>query len=139
MGMKTRMQQYETGIHTELLIPISKLVSERMQMLVQANKAIVGKNAFAHSSGIHQDGVLKMKNNYEIIDPADVGANGSEIVLTARSGRAALAHKAKELGFHLEREELNEAYHRFLLLADRVKNVQKQDLLSLFTQPAAIR
>jgi 2-isopropylmalate synthase len=139
MVMKTRMQQYETGIHTGLLIPISKLVSERMQMLVQANKAIVGKNAFAHSSGIHQDGVLKMKNNYEIIDPADVGANGSEIVLTARSGRAALAHKAKELGFHLEREELNEAYHRFLLLADRVKNVQKQDLLSLFTQPAAIR
>jgi len=121
----------QTNINTQHLNPISKMVSRMMRMPVQANKAIVGANAFAHSSGIHQDGVLKNRENYEIIDPAVVGAGDSQIVLTARSGRAALNYRLEKLGFVLSREELNNTYGRFLTLADRLKDVNDVDLEQL--------
>lgn len=121
----------QTNINTQHLNPMSKIVSRTMRMPVQPNKAIVGSNAFAHSSGIHQDGVLKNRENYEIIDPADVGAGDSQIVLTARSGRAALNFRLEKLGINLSREELNETYERFLLLADKKKNVEDADLEQL--------
>jgi 2-isopropylmalate synthase len=118
----------DTSINTRMLNPISQLVSERMGMIVQPNKAIVGENAFAHSSGIHQDGVIKERSTYEIIDPEEVGVSTSKIVLTARSGRAALAFRAKEIGVHLTKEELDVAYIAFLELADRKKEVNDADL-----------
>lgn len=121
----------QTNINTQHLNPISKIVSRTMRMPVQPNKAIVGANAFAHSSGIHQDGVLKNRENYEIIDPAEVGAGDSQIVLTARSGRAALNFRLEKLGINLGREELNEAYERFLVLADSKKNITDSDLEEL--------
>jgi 2-isopropylmalate synthase len=99
-----------------------------MSMPVQANKAIVGRNAFAHSSGIHQDGVLKYRENYEIIDPKEVGIKESSIILTARSGRAALSHRLEALGFTYGKEELDDIYHRFLLLADKKKEINDEDL-----------
>jgi 2-isopropylmalate synthase len=99
-----------------------------MSMPVQANKAIVGRNAFAHSSGIHQDGVLKNRENYEIIDPVEVGIRESSIILTARSGRAALNHRLELLGFNLGKEELDDVYHRFLLLADKKKEINDEDI-----------
>ena len=102
-----------------------------MRMPVQANKAIVGRNAFAHSSGIHQDGFLKHAENYEIINPADVGVPSSSIVLTARSGRAALKHRAELLGHRVEGEELNTLYENFLVLADERKEVTDADLILL--------
>ena len=139
MILKKRRSQYVTNINTALLNPISRLIADQMNMPVQANKAIVGSNAFAHSSGIHQDGILKMKENYEIIDPMEVGVNDFKIVLTARSGRAALAYKAKELGVHLSGDFLKEKYDEFLILADRVKFVEKhhlEQLLSLKAVPA---
>jgi 2-isopropylmalate synthase len=98
-------------------------------MPIQPNKAIVGRNAFAHSSGIHQDGVLKNRENYEIIDPNDVGISESSIVLSARSGRAALSHHLQRLGFTLTAEELDDAYNKFLKLADRKKDINDDDLL----------
>lgn len=122
----------DTRINTKMLRPISLLVSERMGMVVQPNKAIVGDNAFAHSSGIHQDGVIKERSTYEIIDPADVGVETSKIVLTARSGRAALAFRAKEIGVHLTKEELDAAYSSFLALADKKKEVNDNDLIEMF-------
>jgi 2-isopropylmalate synthase len=131
MILKKRLPAYTTGINTKMLNSVSRLISENMNMPVQANKAIVGDNAFAHSSGIHQDGVLKMRENYEIIDPLEVGVDHSKIVLTARSGRAALAYKAKQLGYNLLGEELNHTYERFLLVADEVKFVKKEHLLQL--------
>jgi len=99
-----------------------------MSMPVQANKAIVGRNAFAHSSGIHQDGVLKNRENYEIIDPKEVGIRESSIILTARSGRAALNHRLELLGINLGKEELDEIYHRFLILADKKKEINDEDI-----------
>ena len=99
-----------------------------MRMPVQPNKAIVGRNAFAHSSGIHQDGVLKNRESYEIIDPADVGVNDSTIELTARSGRAALNHHMQRLGIHMNKEELDAAYDKFLKLADCKKEINDSDL-----------
>ncbi len=117
-----------TGIHSEHILSTSKLVSTLMRMPVQPNKAIVGRNAFSHSSGIHQDGVLKNRENYEIINPADVGVKESSIVLTARSGRAALKHRLQVLGYDIEGTELDEIYHRFLELADRKKDVGDEDL-----------
>ncbi len=131
MILKKRLPHFETGINTKLLNSISRLISETMNMPVQANKAIVGENAFAHSSGIHQDGVLKLRENYEIIDPLEVGVDHSKIVLTARSGRAALAYKAKQLGYDLQGEELNRTYERFLQVADEVKFVNRDHLLKL--------
>ena len=120
-----------TDINTTLLNSISKQVSEMMQMPVQPNKAIVGDNAFAHSSGIHQDGVIKHRENYEIIDPKDVGVDHSAIILTARSGRAAVAYRAKLLGFEPTKNELNIIYEEFLKVADTKKEVNDDELLKL--------
>jgi 2-isopropylmalate synthase len=120
-----------TGIDSTKIFGTSRLVSRLMNMPVQANKAIVGRNAFAHSSGIHQDGVLKNRENYEIIDPVDVGINESSIVLTARSGRSALKHRMELLGVELTKEELDTLYDDFLKLADRKKNINDDDLLLL--------
>jgi 2-isopropylmalate synthase len=117
-----------TDINTKLIYSTSRLVSTLMSMPVQANKAIVGRNAFAHSSGIHQDGVLKNRENYEIIDPVEVGVRESSIILTARSGRAALNHHLELLGFKFGKEELDDIYHRFLLLADKKKEINDEDI-----------
>lgn len=119
---------FETNIKTELLNPISKLVSDTMRMPVQPNKAIVGSNAFAHSSGIHQDGFLKNAQNYEIITPQEVGAEGSKIVLTARSGRSALAYRFQKLGYEFNRDDVDELYQQFLKVADSKKEVGNDDL-----------
>lgn len=118
----------DTGINSKLLYDTSRMVSERMGMMVQPNKAIVGANAFAHSSGIHQDGVIKNRETYEIIDPADVGVNESSIVLTARSGRAALAYRAKKVGYELTKLQLDKVYEEFLTFADTKKEVVDQDI-----------
>ena len=127
---------FETGINTKMLVPISRLVSDRMNMPVQANKAVVGKNAFAHSSGIHQDGVIKFRENYEIINPEDVGAGSSSIVLTARSGRAALSYRLENIGFKLSKENLELAYARFLEMADKKKQLEDEDLKELMKEVA---
>ncbi len=119
---------FQVGINPKEIIKTSKLVSTLMRMPVQANKAIVGRNAFAHSSGIHQDGVLKNRETYEIIDPADVGIKESSIVLTARSGRAALKHRLQVLGYELEQEKLDQVYKNFLILADSKKDIGDDDL-----------
>ena len=119
---------YYTQIKTQQLNPISRLVSDTMRMPVQANKAIVGSNAFSHSSGIHQDGFLKDAQTYEIIAPEEVGADGSRIVLTARSGRSALAHRFQKLGFNYTRNEIDVLYAEFLKVADRKKEVEDADL-----------
>lgn len=121
----------DTGINTPLLNSVSHLVSDRMGMPVQPNKAIVGANAFAHSSGIHQDGVIKKRETYEIINPLDVGVDHSKIVLTARSGRAAIAYRAKQIGFNLTKDELDVVYRSFLSVADRKKEVDDADLLQI--------
>jgi 2-isopropylmalate synthase len=117
-----------TNIKTERIYELSKLVSKLMRMPVQANKAIVGSNAFAHSSGIHQDGFLKHAENYEIINPSDVGVSSSSILLTARSGRAALKHRLEILGYKIEGADLDLVYENFLILADEKKQVNDQDL-----------
>jgi 2-isopropylmalate synthase len=119
---------FETGINTKKLYLISCLVSEEMGMPVQPNKAIVGANAFAHSSGIHQDGVIKKRETYEIIDPIDVGVDKSSIILTARSGRAALAFRLKEIGYNVTKLELDSIYLKFLEVADQQKEVLDDDL-----------
>ncbi|WP_421764293.1 2-isopropylmalate synthase [Ekhidna sp.] len=116
------------NIDTKKIIPISTTVSEMMNMPVQPNKAIVGANAFAHSSGIHQDGVIKNRETYEIIDPEEVGATGSEIILTARSGKAALNFHAKKLGYELDKEALKAAYKNFLEVADNVRCIEESHL-----------
>ena len=118
----------DTNINTKLLLETSRMVSDLMGMVVQPNKAIVGANAFAHSSGIHQDGVIKKRETYEIIDPKDVGVNESSIVLTARSGRAALAYRAKNIGFDLTKIQLDKVYNQFLKFADKNKEVTDSDL-----------
>ena len=118
----------DTNVNTKLLLETSRMVSELMGMIVQPNKAIVGANAFAHSSGIHQDGVIKKRETYEIIDPNDVGVNESSIVLTARSGRAALAYRAKNIGFELTKIQLDKVYDQFLKFADKNKEVTDSDL-----------
>ena len=117
-----------TNIRTERLNPVSRLVSDTMRMPVQPNKAIVGANAFSHSSGIHQDGFLKDSQTYEIIRPEEVGADTSRIVLTARSGRSALAYRFRNLGFEFTRDDIDTLYERFLALADSKKEVQDADL-----------
>lgn len=125
----------DTNINAKNIYKTSRLVSGLMNMPVQPNKAIVGRNAFAHSSGIHQDGVLKNRENYEIIDPEEVGVNESTITLTARSGRAALKHRLKLLGHDLEKEHLDKVYEDFLSLADRKKEIKDEDLLVLVGNP----
>ena len=127
------MKQHEnlnldTNVNTKLLYETSLLVSESMGMFVQPNKAIVGANAFAHSSGIHQDGVIKNRETYEIINPYDVGVNKSSIILTARSGRSALAYRAKLVGFDLSKDQLDLVYPEFLKFADSHKSVLDKDI-----------
>ncbi len=122
---------FETGINTSLIYPTSQLVSKMMRMPVQANKAIVGRNAFAHSSGIHQDGFLKNNLTYEIMNPHDVGVDKSDILLTARSGRHALKHRFELLGFKYDKATLDELYRRFLEVADVKKEVNDGDLVEL--------
>ena len=133
--MAIKMHGDELDGHTDIVTPeltrASHLVSRITGMTVQANKAIVGANAFAHSSGIHQDGVLKARDTYEIIDPADVGAAGSEIILSARSGHAALRHRLGELGYTFEDAEFEDVYNRFLEIADQKKEVYDEDLESM--------
>ncbi|GHT21371.1 2-isopropylmalate synthase [Bacteroidia bacterium] len=121
----------DTNINTKQIYPVSRMVSSLMNMPVQANKAIVGRNAFAHSSGIHQDGVLKNRESYEIIDPQDVGIDDNTIALTARSGRAALKHRLNILGVELPQEKLDSVYEEFLKLADRKKDINDDDVLML--------
>jgi 2-isopropylmalate synthase len=125
----------DLGLHTNLksekLFAISTLVSDMMRMPVQPNKAIVGANAFAHSSGIHQDGFLKNSENYEIINPADVGVPTSSILLTARSGRAALKHRLELLGYQPNKTELDQLYDNFLIVADEKKSVNDEDLVAI--------
>jgi 2-isopropylmalate synthase len=123
-----------TNVKTQQLNPLSRLVSETMRMPVQPNKAIVGANAFSHSSGIHQDGFLKDSLTYEIINPEEVGAEGSKIVLTARSGRHALAHRLQKLGFQFNRNDIDVLYPLFLKIADSKKEVMEEDLQQLASQ-----
>ncbi|WP_290697373.1 2-isopropylmalate synthase [Lacinutrix sp.] len=118
----------DTNIKTEMLYGLSQLVSESMGIYTQPNKAIVGANAFAHSSGIHQDGMIKNRETYEIINPKDVGVTESAIVLTARSGRAALAYRAKNVGYELTKLQLDDVYANFLSFADRKKEVNNKDI-----------
>ncbi len=118
----------DTNINTQLLFSTSKMVSESMGMVVQPNKAIVGDNAFAHSSGIHQDGMIKNRETYEIMNPKDVGVDETTIVLTARSGRAALAYRAKKVGYELTKDQLDEVYTLFLTYADSKKEVVDEDI-----------
>ncbi|TAI49026.1 2-isopropylmalate synthase [Flagellimonas allohymeniacidonis] len=120
--------ELDTDINSKLLYDTSQMVSQKMGMPVQPNKAIVGSNAFAHSSGIHQDGVIKQRETYEIIDPHDVGVNESSIVLTARSGRAALAYRAKNVGYELTKLQLDVVYQNFLKFADRQKEIMDEDI-----------
>ena len=121
----------QTNINTTKIWPTSRMVSSLMNMPVQPNKAIVGKNAFAHSSGIHQDGVLKNVQTYEIMDPKDVGIDENAIVLTARSGRAALRHRLSVLGIEMDQDKLDKTYEAFLRLADKKKELNDDDLLML--------
>ncbi|WP_081740348.1 2-isopropylmalate synthase [Aquimarina pacifica] len=120
--------ELNTGINSKLLYSTSQMVSDHMGMMVQPNKAIVGANAFAHSSGIHQDGVIKNRETYEIIDPEEVGVTESAIVLTARSGRAALAYRAKKIGYELTKLQLDDVYVEFLKFADSKKEVVDEDI-----------
>ena len=122
---------FYTDINAKELYPMSQLVTETMRMPVQCNKAIVGSNAFSHSSGIHQDGFLKDSLTYEIINPAEVGAEESKIVLTARSGRSALAHRFQKLGYQFDRNDIDALYQEFLLVADSQKEVMEADLKQL--------
>jgi 2-isopropylmalate synthase len=123
-----------TNINSEMLNPLSQLVSKTMRMPVQANKAIVGRNAFAHSSGIHQDGFLKNSENYEIMTPQEVGLDKSDIVLTARSGRHAIKHRLELLGYSLDKSSIDITYDKFLELADRIKEVNDRDLVVLMKE-----
>jgi 2-isopropylmalate synthase len=119
---------FYTDINTRMLNPMSRIVSDTMRMPVQPNKAIVGANAFSHSSGIHQDGFLKDAINYEIINPEEVGAEMSKIVLTARSGRSALAHRFSKIGYQFDRNDIDVLYQQFLKVADQKKEVVEEDL-----------
>lgn len=118
----------DTNINTSMLFGLSQMVSDKMGVYVQPNKAIVGANAFAHSSGIHQDGMIKDRSTYEIIDPKDVGVTESSIVLTARSGRAALTYRAKKIGYELTKLQLDEVYKNFLIFADKKKEIENDDI-----------
>jgi 2-isopropylmalate synthase len=140
MALRTRRDHFglETGINTRRIYPVSRLVSQLTGIPVQPNKAIVGGNAFAHSSGIHQDGVLKERTTYEIINPRDVGVPDSEIVLSARSGRAGLRHRLAELGYTLDKEQFEKVYERFLEVADKKKTVDTRDLEAIVADEAQV-
>ena len=131
---------FHTNVKTQMLNPMSRLVSDTMRMPVQPNKAIVGSNAFSHSSGIHQDGFLKDSQTYEIITPEEVGADCSKIVLTARSGRSALAYRFRKLGFEYTRNDIDVLYNEFVKVADKNKEVDDEDLASIAKayQPTAV-
>lgn len=132
MALKVKKELgFYTNVDSTRLYPVSNLVSQMMRMPVQANKAIVGRNAFAHSSGIHQDGFLKHSENYEIMNPTDVGVPKSSIVLTARSGRHALKHRLELLGFRYDKPTLDGIYNKFLDMADIRKEVNDKDLMEL--------
>ncbi|MBC6109739.1 2-isopropylmalate synthase [Pedobacter fastidiosus] len=133
MILKTHALGLHTGINSKHFTEISGMVSRMMHMPVQPNKAIVGKNAFAHSSGIHQDGFLKHRENYEIINPEDVGLNSADIILTARSGRHALKHHLERLDYDIEKINIDDVYERFLVLADEKKDISDDDLLFLMS------
>jgi 2-isopropylmalate synthase len=126
----------DTNINTSMLYGISQMVSDNMGIYTQPNKAIVGANAFAHSSGIHQDGVIKNRETYEIIDPKDVGVTESAIVLTARSGRAALAYRAKNVGYELTKLQLDVVYKDFLKFADLKKEINDNDIHEIMESSA---
>jgi 2-isopropylmalate synthase len=140
MALKTRhdLLGLETGINTQRIYPVSRLVSQMTGIPVQPNKAIVGANAFAHSSGIHQDGVLKERTTYEIINPRDIGVPDSEIVLSARSGRAGLRHRLLELGYTLADDQFEKVYDRFLEVADKKKTVDTRDLEAIVADEASV-
>jgi len=127
-----------TDINTPMLNAMSQLVSDTMRVYVQPNKAIVGANAFSHSSGIHQDGFLKNAQNYEIINPEEVGASGSKIVLTARSGRSALAYRFHQLGYEFDRDDVDVLYELFLEVADGKKEVGEEDLHEMAKDRATV-
>lgn len=134
MILKVHKQSFvgiTSNIYSTMFTALSRKVSEMMNMPVQPNKAIVGRNAFAHSSGIHQDGFLKHRENYEIIRPEDVGLLEADIILTARSGRHALKHHLERLGYNLDKDSLADCYQRFLVLADAKKDINDEDLLTL--------
>ncbi|RZK53372.1 MAG: 2-isopropylmalate synthase [Pedobacter sp.] len=133
MILKTHSLGLHTGINSKHFTEISGMVSRMMHMPVQPNKAIIGKNAFAHSSGIHQDGFLKHRENYEIINPEDVGLNSADIILTARSGRHALKHHLERLAYDIEKINIDDVYERFLVLADEKKDITDDDLLFLMS------
>jgi 2-isopropylmalate synthase len=138
MAMRVRhdLLPFETGIVTEQLYPASKLLTELISFGPQPNKAIVGENAFAHEAGIHQDGFLKERTTYEIMDPRMVGVPESRLVLGKHSGRHALNQRCLDLGFRLTREELEEVYRRFIALADRKKGVRNDEILDILRQVA---
>ena len=140
MAIKTRRDIFglDTGVNTRRLYPISRLVSQLTGIPVQPNKAIVGANAFAHSSGIHQDGVLKERTTYEIINPRDVGAPDSAIILSARSGRHGLRHRMVELGYTLDEEQFEKVYQRFLEVADKKKTVDTRDLEAIIADEVRV-
>lgn len=131
MKVHEKTLDLHTRIDSKRFYNLSNLVSQRMRMPVQANKAIVGRNAFAHSSGIHQDGVLKNKENYQIMNPEDIGIPSHSIILTARSGRHALKHRLQRLGYQVDKIDLEKTYSNFLEMADRIKEVNDHDLLML--------
>jgi 2-isopropylmalate synthase len=140
MALQTRSEQFGgafTTIETPRLVPVSRLVSTLTGLAVQPNKAIVGANAFAHEAGIHQDGMLKERTTYEIMNPADVGWDGTSLVLGKHSGRAGFRNALKELGIKLEDDQVNAAYERFVELADRKKNVTGADIAALVSDQAA--
>lgn len=124
----------KTEINTKKIYQLSQKVSKMMNMPIQKNKAIIGENAFAHSSGIHQDGIIKQRENYEIIDPKDIGIDKSKIILTARSGRAALRYRLKNIKYEIKQEQLNYIYKKFLNLADEKKEINDLDLRQLMKQ-----
>jgi 2-isopropylmalate synthase len=138
LHMRPDYYQARTGINLKELYRTCRLISDRMGMPIPRNKAVVGGNAFAHSSGIHQDGVIKDRSTYEIISPELIGLKTSDIVLSARSGRAALSYRLKALGYELEQEELNEVYERFLEVADHKKEVVDGDLRALMHGPCVM-
>jgi 2-isopropylmalate synthase len=133
MAIKVRGDYFglQSGVETRELFPTSRLVSRLMRSVVPRNKAVIGANAFAHSSGIHQDGVLKQRSTFEIMSPEDVGVESTQIVLTARSGRHALRHRLEQLGHTLSKEEVDKAYERFLEVADKKTEIYDEDLLAI--------
>jgi 2-isopropylmalate synthase len=136
MALRVRADRYayETGIATEQLYPTSQMLEEITGIAVQPNKAIIGRNAFAHEAGIHQDGMLKNRLTYEIMTPQSVGVPDSKLVLGKHSGRHALSLRCEQLGHHVERRELDEIYRRFVVLADQIKNVHDHHLLELIRE-----